>query len=117
MSNKNFTFAKTVKEMTQIILTIENPDIIPSLKKVLGQINGVTISKTKKVVDLLGNVGATKALIVTSEINENVYKSARNIEDVKASYVGELNVYELLKYDSLVISQDAVKKLEEVYAI
>ena len=73
--------------------------------------------KTKKVVDLLGNVGATKALIVTSEINENVYKSARNIEDVKASYVGELNVYELLKYDSLVISQDAVKKLEEVYAI
>ena len=37
--------------MTQIILTIENPDIIPSLKKVLGQINGVTISKTKKVVD------------------------------------------------------------------
>ena len=73
--------------------------------------------KTKKVVDLLGNVGATKALIVTSELNENVYKSARNIEDVKASYVGELNVYELLKYDSLVISQDAVKKLEEVYAI
>ena len=51
MSNKNFTFAKTVKEMTQIILPIENPDIIPSLKKVLGQINGVTISKTKKVVD------------------------------------------------------------------
>ena len=37
-----------VKEMTQIILTIENPDIIPSLRKVLGQINGVTISKTKK---------------------------------------------------------------------
>ena len=73
--------------------------------------------KTKKVVDLLGNVGATKALIVTNEINENVYKSARNIENVKASYVGELNVYELLKYDSLVISQDAVKKLEEVYAI
>ena len=73
--------------------------------------------KTKKVVDLLGNVGATKALIVTSELNENVYKSTRNIEDVKASYVGELNVYELLKYDSLVISQDAVKKLEEVYAI
>ena len=73
--------------------------------------------KTKKVVDLLGNVGATKALIVTNELNENVYKSARNIEGVKASYVGELNVYELLKYDSLVISQDAVKKLEEVYAI
>ena len=57
------------------------------------------------------------ALGIANEINENVYKSARNIEGVKASYVGELNVYELLKYDSLVISQDAVKKLEEVYAI
>ena len=38
-------------EMTQIILNVENPDIIPSLRKVLGQINGVTISKTKKIVD------------------------------------------------------------------
>ena len=37
--------------MTQIILNVENPDIIPSLRKVLGQINGVTISKTKKIVD------------------------------------------------------------------
>jgi len=73
--------------------------------------------KTKKIVNLLGNVGASKALIVTNEVNENVYKSARNIEGVKASFVGALNVYEILKYDSLVISQDAVKKLEEVYAI
>ncbi len=48
---KIFIFAKMVKEMTQIILTVENPDIIPSLRKVLGQINGVTISKTKKIAD------------------------------------------------------------------
>jgi len=39
------------KEMTQIILNVENPDIIPSLRKVLGQINGVTISKTKRIID------------------------------------------------------------------
>ena len=38
--------------MTQIILNVENPDIIPSLRKVLGQINGVTISKTKRIVDI-----------------------------------------------------------------
>ena len=51
MSQKNFIFAKMVKDMTLIILTVENPDIIPSLRKVLGQINGVTISKTKKIAD------------------------------------------------------------------
>ena len=73
--------------------------------------------KTKTVVNLLGNVGAAgKALIVTSDVDEKVYKSARNIEGVKTSYIGALNVYEILNHDKLVIAQDAVKKLEEVYA-
>ncbi len=72
--------------------------------------------KTKKIVNLLGNVGADKALIVTSDVNNKVYMSARNIENVKVSFTGALNVYEILKYDKLVIAQDAVKKLEEVYA-
>ena len=89
---------------------VENGEIvvIDSLK--------VDAIKTKTVVNLLGNVGATKALIVTSEVDEKVYKSARNIEGVKTSYIGALNVYEILNHDKLVIAQDAVKKLEEVYA-
>ena len=58
--------------MTQIILTIENPDIIPSLRKVLGQINGVTISKTKKVVD------TDKKAILKSI--EKGYKEAKKAE-------------------------------------
>ncbi len=89
---------------------VENGEIvvIDSLK--------VDTIKTKTVVNLLGNVGATKALIVTSEVDEKVYKSARNIEGVKTSYIGALNVYEILNHDKLVIAQDAVKKLEEVYA-
>ena len=72
--------------------------------------------KTKKIVNLLSSVGAGKALIVTNEVNNKVYMSARNIENVKVSFTGALNVYEILKYDKLVIAQDAVKKLEEVYA-
>ena len=72
--------------------------------------------KTKTVVNLLNAVDAKKALIVTNEMNDKIYKSARNIEGVKPSYIGMLNVYEILKYDKLVIAQDAVKKLEEVYA-
>ena len=57
-----------------------------------------------------------KSLIVLPEKNENVQKSARNIEGVKTSLVNTINVYDLLKYKNLVITLDTVKKLEEVYA-
>ena len=49
------------------------------------------------------------------EKNENVQKSARNIEGVKTILVNTINVYDLLKYNKLVVTLDAVKKLEEVY--
>ncbi len=73
--------------------------------------------KTSEMVKTLNNVKATgKTLIVLPENNENVQKSARNIEDVKASIVETINVYDLVKYQNLVLTVDAVKKLEEVYA-
>ncbi len=72
--------------------------------------------KTKPMAEFLAKVEAKKALIVTSELNERVLKSARNIEGTKVSYIGMMNVYEILKSDKLVIAQDAIKKLEEVYA-
>ena len=50
------------------------------------------------------------------EKNENVQKSARNIKNVKTTLVNTINVYDLLKYNNLVVTLDAVKKLEEVYA-
>lgn len=55
-----------------------------------------------------------KALIVTAECDENIYKSARNIKGVTPTYVGTLNTYEILKHDKLVLSKEAVAKLEEV---
>ena len=57
-----------------------------------------------------------KTLIVLPEKNENVQKSARNIEGTKTSLVNTINVYDLLKYNKLVLTVDAVKSLEEVYA-
>ena len=57
-----------------------------------------------------------KAVIMLPEKNENVQKSARNIEGVKTTLVGTINVYDLLKYNKLVLTLDTVKKLEEVYA-
>ena len=73
--------------------------------------------KTKEMVKALANLKVEgKSLIVLPEKNENVQKSARNIEGVKTSLVNTINVYDLLKYKNLVITLDTVKKLEEVYA-
>lgn len=57
-----------------------------------------------------------KTLILLPEKNETVQKSARNIEGVKTTLVNTINVYDLLKYNNLVVTLDTVKKLEEVYA-
>ena len=73
--------------------------------------------KTKNMVNALTNLKVEgKTLILLPEKNENVQKSARNIEGVKTSLVNTINVYDLLKYTNLVITLDTVKKLEEVYA-
>ena len=73
--------------------------------------------KTKTIADMLKAMEVTgKALIVTNEIEKNVYLSARNIAGVKASYVGMLNVYDVLNHEKFIVAQDAVSKLEEVYA-
>lgn len=73
--------------------------------------------KTKQVVSLLNNLKIdSKTLIVVAENNENVVKSARNLEGVKTAFVNTLNVYDILNYDKFVITKDAVKMVEEVYA-
>ena len=72
--------------------------------------------KTKEIVSMLNAFEAKKALIVTAESNENVYKSGRNIEGVRVMPVNNINVYDLLKYDKLIITKEAVSKIEEVYA-
>ena len=73
--------------------------------------------KTKSMVSALNNLKVEgKTLIVLPEKNENVQKSARNIENVKTSLVNTMNIYDLLKYNKLVLTLDAVKKIEEVYA-
>ena len=72
--------------------------------------------KTKTFAEVLGNLKAAKALVVLADNNQNVILSARNIADVKTTQATTLNVFDILKYDTLVITQDAVKAVEEVYA-
>ena len=72
--------------------------------------------KTKQVVEMLKAFEAKKTLIITAESDEKVYKSARNIEGVEVMPVNNINVYDLLKFAKVIITKDAVSKIEEVYA-
>ena len=73
--------------------------------------------KTAKIAAMLSAVGSErKALIVLPEVDEKVIKSARNIAGVKTAQVNELNVYDILNADKLIIAKDALTKIEEVYA-
>lgn len=72
--------------------------------------------KTKKMVSVLDSLKVKKALVVLDKKDENVILSARNIPDVRTTLSNGINVYDILKYDTLVITKDAVAQIEEVYA-
>ena len=72
--------------------------------------------KTKNMVNILNNLNANNALIMLAKSDVNVQASARNIEKVKTTLVSTMNIYDLLKYNKLIITVDAIKALEEVYA-
>lgn len=73
--------------------------------------------KTKEMTAILSAIKAgKKTIIVLDSFNENIYKSARNIEGVITATVDTLNVYDLLNYDCLVATKGSVEKIEEVYA-
>lgn len=71
--------------------------------------------KTKEMVKVLGNLKTDNALIALTGSNRNVVLSTRNIAGVKTANVGALNVYDLLKYDTFVVTKDAVAQIQEVY--
>lgn len=83
---------------------------------VLDELN-MEAPKTKEFAAMLSNIKAgKKSLVVVEEKKDAVVKSARNIEGVTTALVNTINVYDILKHNSFVITKDAVKKVEEVYA-
>lgn len=72
--------------------------------------------KTKEFAQVLKNLEADKALVVLNDNDTNVVKSAANIPTVKTASTQTINVYDILKYDTVIVTQDAVKTIEEVYA-
>ena len=72
--------------------------------------------KTKKFQNVMDNLKVSKALVVLADNDQNTVLSARNIADVKTSQVGSINVYDILKYSTVVATKAAVATIEEVYA-
>ncbi|MCR4814886.1 MAG: 50S ribosomal protein L4 [Lachnospiraceae bacterium] len=72
--------------------------------------------KTKKFAEVLTNLKATKAYVVINENDKNVVLSARNIPDAKTAVCTNINVYDIMNANTVVLTKDAVSKIEEVYA-
>ena len=112
--NYSYTLPKKVRRLAMkcaLSSKVQNNEMI-----VLDALN-MEAPKTKEFKAMLNNIKAgKKALVVMAEKNENVIKSAANLQGVETALVNTINVYDILKYDSFVITTDAVKKVEEVYA-
>jgi len=73
-------------------------------------------AKTKEMKKVVDNLKLQKALFVLEEGNKNVMIAARNLQDIKTAGVNTINPYDILKYDTFVVTKEAVTKMQEVYA-
>ena len=112
---RDYSFKMNKKEKTAAILSALTSKVADSKMVVVDELKLDEI-KTKKFAEVLGNLKVEKALVVLSDVDNNVILSAKNIPGVKTAQTNEINVYDLLKYENLVVTKDAVKKIEEVYA-
>ena len=113
---RKYTYKVNKKEKRLAIKSVLSSKVIENQLVVIDELPFKEI-KTKQMVSALEkNKVEGKTLIMLPEKNEAVQKSARNIEGVKTTLVNTINVYDILKYNKLVITLDTVKKLEEVYA-
>lgn len=113
---RSYTYRVNKKEKRLAIKSILSSKVLENQLVVIDALPFKEI-KTKQMVSVLEkNKIEGKTLVMLPEKNEAVQKSARNIEGVKTTLVNTINVYDLLKYNKLVITLDTVKKLEEVYA-
>ena len=113
---RSYKYTVNKKERRLAIRSVLSSKVLENNLVVLDQAE-MKERKTPAMVKTLANLKVEgKTLILLPERNENVQKSARNIKNVKTTLVNTINVYDLLKYNKLVVTLDAVKKLEEVYA-
>ena len=112
---RDYSFKLNKKEKRAALKSALTSRIVENKFVVLDELKMDEI-KTKKFVEVLKNLNVEKALVVLNDMDEKVIASAANIPTVKTSQTNELNVFDVLKYDTVVVTKAAVATIEEVYA-
>jgi len=112
---RDYSFKMNKKEKRIALLSALSSKVADNKIVVLDAFNLDEV-KTKKFAEVMRNLKVDKALVVIEGENKNVVLSGRNIPTVKVSATNEINTYDVLKYETLVVTKAAVEKLEEVYA-
>ena len=112
---RDYSFKMNKKEKRIALLSALSSKVADNKIVVLDSFNLDEV-KTKKFAEVMSNLKVDKALVVIEGENKNVVLSGRNIPTVKVSATNEINTYDVLKYETLVVTKAAVEKLEEVYA-
>jgi large subunit ribosomal protein L4 len=112
---RDYSFKMNKKEKALAIKSALTSRVNENKIVVLDQLSFDEI-KTKKMKSVLDNFKVEKALIILDKKDENVLLSARNLPKVRTVVSNSINVYDILKYDTLVLTKDAVAQIEEVYA-
>ena len=112
---RDYSFKMNKKEKRIALLSALSSKVADNKIVVLDSFNLDEV-KTKKFAEVMSNLKVDKALVVIEGENKNVVLSGRNIPTVKVTATNEINTYDVLKYETLVVTKAAVEKLEEVYA-
>ena len=112
---RDYSFKMNKKEKRAALKSVLTAKVQENKVVILDELKFDEI-KTKAMVNVLNNVKAEKAIVVLKENDEKVVLSARNIADVQTSLVNTINVYDILKHNTLVMTKEAVQAIEEVYA-
>ena len=112
---RDYSFKINKKEKRAALKSVLTSRVLDNKLSVVDELKFDEI-KTKKFKAVMDNLKVKKALVVIADNDEKITMSARNIPTVKTALVNSINVYDILKGDTLVLTKDAVAKIEEVYA-
>ena len=112
---RDYSFKMNKKEKNLALKSVLTTKVAENKFIVVDGLNFDEIT-TKNMVNVLKNLEVKKALVVTDDDNKNVTLSSRNIPGVKTAFTNTINVYDILKYDKMVVAKDVISKIEEVYA-
>ncbi len=112
---RDYSFKLNKKEKRAALLSALTSRVLENKFVVVDELKLDEV-KTKKFAEVMNNLKVNKALVVLNDVDSNVVLSARNIPTVKTAQTNEINVFDILKYDTMIVTKAAVATIEEVYA-